>query len=129
MIGHVTFASAQYVAKYINKPQEMVPLEKMEGYQPPYNTMSRMPGLGIPWLEKYWEDIYTHDHVIMEGKQYRPPKAYDKWLEENHPDVFERIKRNRIKKMEYYVDMSEQDQQLEAKENLITWHTKERNVM
>jgi hypothetical protein len=95
VIGNVTMASAQYVAKYINKSQSLNPLLELPEFVVPYNNSSRRPGLGIPWLEKYWKDIYPRDYVVVDGGKYKPPRAYDKWLEVNFPDVFHVVKRKR----------------------------------
>ena len=103
VIGNVTFASAQYVAKYINKPTQIMPIMNHPQFVPPYNTSSRRPGLGIPWLEKYWKDIYPADKVIIEGGKYKPPRAYDKWLEINQPEVFSHVKNERRKTNAEYI--------------------------
>lgn len=97
VIGNVTFASSQYVAKYINKSAALPNiLEKNNDFIRPYNTSSRRPGLGIPWLIKNWKDVYPRDFVIVEGHHLRPPRAYDKWLELNQPEVFRIVKRKRL---------------------------------
>ncbi len=51
--------------------------------QPEYTTMSRRPGLGIGWLEKYHEDVFRDDFIIHgDGLIIKPPKYYDSFNED-----------------------------------------------
>jgi len=52
--------------------------------------------IGIPWLKKWQDDVYPKDRVIVDGAASRPPRRYDKWLQENEPDIFAKIKRQRM---------------------------------
>lgn len=61
-------------------------------YKPPYITMSRRPGLGARWLEKYKSDVYPCDEVIINGKQGRPPAYYDRLLERDDPKLHQTLK-------------------------------------
>lgn len=92
-IGEVTFQSAAYVARYIMKKQtgdgaedhytRWDPLTgEGRGVEPEYCTMSRMPGIGRTWLEKYKSDVYPHDYVIINNHQVKPPRYYDSLLPE-----------------------------------------------
>lgn len=96
-IGDVTFESAAYVARYITK--------KITGDQaadhygsrtPEYITMSRRPGIGRPWLERFSADVYPSDHVVLRGKQLRPPKYYDNIFELEDPTTFAKVVRKRL---------------------------------
>jgi len=66
--------------------------------KPEYATMSRRPGLGAKWFEKYLSDVYPDDYVVMKGKKFRPPKYYDQLLEKKNPMLMEKIKLQRRKK-------------------------------
>ncbi len=66
--------------------------------KPEYATMSRRPGLGSKWFEKYQSDVYPDDFVVMKGKKFRPPKYYDQLLEKKNPILMEKIKQQRRKK-------------------------------
>jgi hypothetical protein len=88
-IGAVTFESAAYVARYVMKKMNGPAAEKHyrrvdpdtgEEFQviPEYITMSRRPGLGTEWYEKYKGDVYPEDFVVIRGKRMRPPRFYDK---------------------------------------------------
>lgn len=97
-IGNVTFESAAYVARYCMKK---VTGEKAEnhynGRKPDYCTMSRRPGLGKTWIEKYASDVYPSDQVISNGKPARPLAFYDAYLEATAPEEHARIKLKRAK--------------------------------
>ena len=43
--------------------------------------MSRNPGIGKPWIEKWKMDVYPHDYVIVNGRKMKPPKYYDNLFE------------------------------------------------
>lgn len=83
LIGSVTFESAAYVARYIlKKVTGDKAADHYQGRKPPYVTMSRRPGIGAAWLEKYKTDVFPHDFVIMNGKKVGVPKFYENILDE-----------------------------------------------
>lgn len=97
IIGDVTFESAAYVARYIVKKQlgadDREYLEHYGMKHPEYVTMSRRPGIGREWYEKYKDDIYPKDFVTMRGGiKCKPPKYYDKQFDLTHPDEMAKIK-------------------------------------
>lgn len=96
-IGSVTEDSAMYCAGYCHKKITGVKAkEHYQDRQPEYATMSRRPGLGKPWLDKYMADIFTHDKVVVKsGYICRPPKYYDRLHAELHPDRHEEISAKR----------------------------------
>lgn len=109
LIGEVTFESAAYVARYIIKKQNGINADShylvvdnttgeiTADRKPEYTTMSRRPGIGRAWLDKFQGDIYPDDFVILNGKKMRPPKFYDTQLELSDPSLFIEIKRKRKK--------------------------------
>jgi hypothetical protein len=113
LIGDVTFQSAAYVARYITKK---VTGEKAENHylgidfetgecwdkKPEYVTMSRRPGIGKAWFDKHKNDVYPDDHVIINGKEMKPPKYYDKLLEEMVPSDYRVVKAKREKASELF---------------------------
>lgn len=96
LIGSLTFESAAYVARYVVKK---VTGERADAYysgkKPEFNVMSRRPGIGAKWLEKWKRDVYPSDEVISRGVAMRPPRAYDRRLELTDPDLFLQMKRTR----------------------------------
>ena len=115
-VGNVSFESSAYVARYMLKKIRGNDADLHYRYWCPY-TGEGFPieqefvrasrgragsagngGLGLAWIEKYWQDVYPHDYVVLEnGKQRKPPKFYDNWLEANHNDVFQEVKEKRKK--------------------------------
>lgn len=95
-IGDVTFESAAYVARYITKKINGPKAEDhYKGKKPEYITMSRRPGLGAGWYEKYSTDCYPSDYLIHREMKMKPPKFYDKILEKTNELVFTQIKQTR----------------------------------
>lgn len=82
IIGEVTFESAAYVARYITK--KIYGDRATEYYDnriPEYITMSRRPGIGSGWIEKYGKNTYPNDDIVINGKKLKPPKYYDRVYE------------------------------------------------
>lgn len=106
-IGDVTFESAAYVARYIMKKMsgeqalhhyntiDYTTGEILAERRPEYVTMSRRPGVGKLWLEKYQTDVFPDDFVVVNGKKMKPPKYYSAQLESSDPDAYHWIKISR----------------------------------
>lgn len=96
-VGDVTFESAAYVARYITKKITGDQADNHYGGRlPEYITMSRRPGIGKPWLEKFSSDVYPSDHVVLRGRVMRPPKYYDGVFELTDPETFRSVVRKRL---------------------------------
>lgn len=100
-VGAVTFESAAYVARYCvqkvtghNAAAHYARVDKDGPYSlpPEFNHMSLKPGIGARWFEKYKSDVYTFDHVIVRGKECKPPKYYDTLFSRANPEEFEDLK-------------------------------------
>lgn len=116
-VGDVTFESAAYVARYILKKVngdaaeshygakiDLTTGEFFDKRKPEYTTMSRRPGIGRAWYEKWSCDVFPSDEVIVRGKQMRPPKYYDRLFEHDDPDTFKKIKEKRIENAKKHLD-------------------------
>lgn len=100
-IGALTFDSACYTARYIlKKITGDKSDEHYQGRRPEYITMSRRPGIGYHWFNRFAiGDIYTHDKcVVRDGFLCRPPKYYDTLYEGIDSDHFATLKRERAKR-------------------------------
>lgn len=98
-VGDVTFESAAYVARYVTKKITGPKAEAhYQGREPEYVTMSRRPGIGKPWFEKYQKDVYPKDFVTVREKKVKAPKYYDKLYEHVDPIGFAEIKTKRLVK-------------------------------
>jgi len=94
----VTPASCAYVAGYVQKkiskrqdPEYYdLPFVNKETGEiptrvPEFTRMSLRPAIGLRWLKRYWTDVYPADRVVIQGKEYKPPRYYDKVMENpNH---------------------------------------------
>lgn len=86
-LGDVTFASANYVARYCQKKVGT----------PSFISMSNHPGIGAAYFDKKKDIIYDCDKVYLpDGSVSQPPRYFDKLLSKIQPDVFENIKSTRI---------------------------------
>jgi hypothetical protein len=102
-IGDVTFESAAYVARYIFKKFEKpIPgwIVSEGGECRPkvreFTRMSLKPGIGREWIEKYLDEVYDNDYVVVNGVKCRPPKYYDGVLKLVRPDSFESLEVGRV---------------------------------
>lgn len=102
-IGSLTFESAAYVARYVTKKitgsQAAKHYERVDPFtgemyqlEPEFATMSRNPGIGRGWFEKFGSEVFPHDEVIVRGVPARPPRYYDQQLSE---DDLAEVKRTR----------------------------------
>lgn len=94
-VGQVTFESAAYVARYAMKKVYGNNEAYYGGRVPEYVTMSRRPGIGSVFVDRFRKDIYPCDEVIVRGVRCRPPKYYDGILERDAPTAFAKLKRRR----------------------------------
>lgn len=90
-IGTLTKASAGYVARYSVKNQFF---DKKE-----FLLMSRNPGIGKDFFEKFKRDIYLTDKIYYnfsnKKKMTKPFRYFDKLLENQNLELFNEIKENR----------------------------------
>lgn len=95
-VGAVTFESAGYVARYTMKKLSDNKLSQVyEGREPEFFLMSRRPGIGRAWAEKYYMNWYQGDYSIVNGHKVKPPKYYDSIVEKFSPEVMRRVKADR----------------------------------
>lgn len=95
-IGAVTFDSARYVANYATKKIIGKPAAAhYSGRKPEFLLMSRRPGIGRSWIDKFPGDVYPSDKVIVKGYETRPPRYYDQVLEKRDPELLVALKKRR----------------------------------
>lgn len=98
-VGDLNLRSAGYVARYCMKKVTGDPalfhyrrvfLETGEVVDcvPEFNHMSLKPGIGAGWLSRFRRDVYPHGMVVVNGKEVRPPKYYDRAFAKGDPDGF-----------------------------------------
>lgn len=127
-IGDVSFESAAYIARYVTKKVDdnyfdkdhYTKMDKKTGeiyeLEKEYLTMSRIPGIGREWINKFKDDIYPDDFVVVNGIKMKPPKYYDNYFEEVDEDAFNTIKYNRKIKAEECEDNT--PERLEVREKI-----------
>ncbi|ALS03695.1 VP4 [Gokushovirus WZ-2015a] len=134
-IGALTRESAMYVAKYTLKKlsgamkkeryRRLDPVTGEEWYvRPEYATMSRNPGIGSGWYDKYSGDVFPSDEVVSEGKKFRPPKYYFDKLEKDDPELHAALQEKRRDKVSVpaFPNFSAGDQtddRLKVRENVL----------
>ncbi len=99
-LGTVTMASASYVAGYVRKKMRAADETRAdpitgEMLHPEFARMSRRPAVGRRWIEKFWEDVYPRDFVVVDGVEAKPPRYYDKWMDQHHPEMMEEVRQKR----------------------------------
>lgn len=106
-IGSVTFQSAAYVARYIMKKvtgdaadyhYNTIDPETGEvsaERKPEFTNMSRRPGIGGKWFDKFQSDVFPDDFVVLNGKKVTPPRFYTSRYELLYPEEVAKIKRDR----------------------------------
>lgn len=100
-VGEVTPASAAYVAQYslakvrgrVEAAHAYQTLDPVTGEvwdrEPEFCRMSRRPGLGAYWYQRFSRDL-ERGYVVVDGRKVRLPRFYRERLEQD-PDVAYRL--------------------------------------
>lgn len=96
--GDVTYESAAYVASYvIKKITGKLAAFWYDGLQPEFVRMSRRPGIGKEFFEKYQSDVLKEDAIVVrDGLKVPVPKYFNKLIEEYYPEYYEHLKAVRL---------------------------------
>lgn len=97
-IGDVSFESAAYVARYIMQKElglEAGPRRcivdvtsgEMLSRAHEFSLRSLKPGIGLPWLLKFASDVYPHGSCVVNAREVKPPRYYDKWFALQAPEA------------------------------------------
>lgn len=104
-IGACTFESAGYIARYTLK--KVVGPSAAVHYAnrvPEYLTMSRKPGIGRGYIDKYGSEVYRHDSLVINGAECKPPRYYDNVSEVARPSVMRKVRGRRRREADASVD-------------------------
>ena len=63
---------------------------------------STNPGIGKRFYERYKDEIYQTDSIIMKGVELPVPKYYDRLLKDDDPEKYEEIKAKREEERQEY---------------------------
>lgn len=105
-IGLVTFKSAAYCARYTMKKfggdaadEYYTRVSPIDGnvyrVATEFLVMSRRPGIGATWFEKFASDAFPSDFVVVDGKKYTPPRFYLNRLHELEQQKVQRARKRR----------------------------------
>ena len=115
-VGSVTFESAAYVARYctkkINGKQKdrlnaagLKHYERIDPFtgeiielEPEYANMSRRPGVGSDWYEKFKGDLFPHDFAVNGGRRHSVPAYYRNKFEIDDPETSEKLRQIRMER-------------------------------
>jgi hypothetical protein len=116
-IGEVNFETAAYVARYCMKKRKgknweehyelYCDLETGEivSREPEFPLMSRRPGIGRPWMDKFGKEVYPSDEVIVNSRPCKPPRYYDNVCEQENPEIMDDVKlKRRIQQKKQWFD-------------------------
>jgi len=127
-IGEITMDSAIYCAKYAlkkingDKAYEHYEFITDDGVvysrEPEFALMSRRPGIGAAYYEKFGNEIRDLDNVIVSGRERRPSRYYDTKSEAIDANQFERHKRRR-KRLAVLARFDNTPERLAVKERLM----------
>jgi len=115
---------AQYAAKYAVKSQgercelRMSSFGELVQIAPPFDGLPKGKALGLPFLERFWSDIFPRGLVILKGGVELPaPAAYVKVLKDRDAEAFEALAEKRsIEGLKRFEDFM--PQRLEARETV-----------
>lgn len=126
-IAEVEWSDCAYVARYCMKKLEHEGINYYElGKVPEFIHMSQ--DIGMQYYRDHKQEIYQTDSLIMKSVKgntttYKPPKAYDRQYEKEHPEEFKKIKKKRTEIAEHIsqtkdkqttlTDLEQQTMQLE----------------
>lgn len=110
-VADLSFESAAYVSRYCTKKItgdaalthyavfDSTTGEVFADRKREFAVMSRKPGLGKYYFDKYYEDWYARDFLLITRKgkkvQSRLPRYYDKHYELLYPEEYDKIKESR----------------------------------
>lgn len=133
VVGSVTPQSAAYVAGYTQNKvygrvgedfyEDVVNLQtgELSRRRAPFCAMSRRPGLGTWWYEKYGSDLFPHDFAVVDGKKRKVPRFYwNKFREEADGAVVERIENDRYERSKV-VDVHENSEGRREVREAVAW--------
>lgn len=107
-IGSVTPQSCAYVAGYVLKKVGQSGEEYARvGLAPEFRLMSRRPGVGSGWFDRYQDEAYRHDSAILDGHEVPLPRFYDARYALIDPKEFERLRRERKRRALFEGDRNE----------------------
>lgn len=108
LIANFNYSTAEYVAKYIIGKElgkdaserdrySRLDLSTGEHYQvkSEFTLMSRRPGIGSDWYDRYSTDAFPSDFLVHDAKKFAVPKYYLNKLEKTDSTMHATVKKKR----------------------------------
>lgn len=110
LISEFSYSTAAYTARYVLKKMSGKLAEEhyqrvnvitgeLVQVQPEFALMSRNPGIGRKWYDKYKKDAFPSDFLVHEGKKHNVPRYYAEILKQENEHVYKEVKQKRINAM------------------------------
>lgn len=104
--GSITYTSASYCSRYIVKKiggdmaaDHYLRIHPLTGAQvrvrPEFQLQSSNPGIGAGWFDKYKDEVFPSDFIILDGHKVPVPKFY---LNKLHDEQLRKIQQQRREK-------------------------------
>lgn len=92
-VGVFSFQSAAYIARYVvKKVNGEMAADHYGDKLPEYLTMSLRPGIGADWYERYRDQVFPNNFVVVkDGRKLPPPRYYRKLLEKENPALYQKV--------------------------------------
>lgn len=107
IIGNVSFKSAAYVARYCTKKLSgtaAVDAYDFYGIEQPFLLMSRKPGIGVPYYEKFMKGKKPDERIIVStvdgGLAFTWPKLFESKYDVDHHEDLAVLKADRAQALE-----------------------------
>lgn len=87
VVGDATFESASYVARYVMKKRlgNTRGTYEEEGITPEFVVMSRRPGIGADYYDRFESDIFPRDQIFSRNTVATPPRYFTERYKKSHP--------------------------------------------
>jgi hypothetical protein len=116
-VGKLTSQSADYIARYVTKKFKGKPEDVKDYYRridpdtgevvqiiPEYLAMSRYPGIGVPYFQKYHSDHYSGKIAVKKKDGNiifrKLPRHFERLLKQTHPVLVQELKEAREEALE-----------------------------
>lgn len=111
VLDSVNQSTAAYVAGYSLKKvygprarehyEDVVNLRtgELTSRRPEFVTMSRRPGIGAWWYQRFAGDLFPVDHAVVDGKRWKVPNYYwYRFRDEAEPSLVEELQERRFER-------------------------------
>lgn len=96
VVADVNFDTAQYVSGYVTKKiTGPMANDHYKGRLPEFSTMSRKPGIGSTYYEKFKSDLINHDNIIVNGHECTVPRYYNEKTKKEDAELYKNIQAKR----------------------------------